>query len=61
MMNAHCRMFTNLPGQTCPLCQTAITPNVGHSCSIADSPKPPAKSRGKGKSLVGLMIPERRS
>jgi hypothetical protein len=53
---AHCQYFTNLPGQSCPLCGVAITPNVGHACATVEERKDKKKC---GKSLVGLTIPER--
>ena len=46
---AHCQIFTNLPGMSCPLCGTTLTPNVGHACSKPEADKPPVVKRVRRK------------
>jgi hypothetical protein len=33
---AHCQIFTDQAGVTCPVCGIAVQPNVGHACSTAE-------------------------
>lgn len=57
-MSGSCQFISSFE-MTCPLCAAVVPAKTPHRCEVTDETPKPTNGRGRGKSLVGLTIPER--